>query len=165
LVGLDERDLEILRILSDDARVPWRRLAHMLGVSEATVYLRVKRLIEERVIRGFTVDVDVEKVGLRVSAFVLVRVEASGLRQFRSFLANFPYVVEAYEISGDFQFLAKIIAPSQQDLAWVIDSLAEAPGAKDVKVLIVLRKLKDGVGVVESLKIWWDRLKGERASP
>ena len=156
---MDERDLEILRVLSQDARIPWRRLAHLLGVSEATVYLRVRRLMEEGVIRGFTAVIDYERLGLGTVAFVLVRSEAPALREVRERLRNLDYAIEAYEISGDFNFLVKVAAPSNGDLATVIDRLSATPGIREVRVLVVVRKLKDGASVIDSIKAWWDQLR------
>ncbi len=156
---MDERDLEILRLLSEDARIPWRRLAQLLGVSEATVYLRVRRLMEEGVIRGFTVNIDYERLGLGTVAFVLVRSDAPALGEVRQYLRGLDYTIEAYEISGDFNFLVKVAAPSHGDLARVVDGLSAAPGVREIRVLVVLRKLKDGTSIIDAIKAWWDRLR------
>lgn len=157
MVQIDEKDIEILRLLSEDARIPWRRLARMLNVSEATVYLRVKKLISEGVIKGFKVVIDPEKMGLHTSAYILLSVEAPRLREARETLKKSQHVYEAYEISGDYQFIVKTYAPDQDGLVNVIDEISSIPGVRDLKVLMVLKKIKDDESLIEALARWMKR--------
>jgi len=58
---IDEIDKKILKILQEDSRTPFSRIAKMLNLSESTIHLRIKRLREEGIIRGFLVDIDPEQ--------------------------------------------------------------------------------------------------------
>ncbi len=154
MAQLDKKDIEILKLLFEDARIPWRRLARMLNVSEATVYLRVKKLVNEGVIKGFRVEVNPEKMGLHTSAYILLSVEAPRLKDAREYLKNSQHVYEAYEISGDYQFIIKTYAPDQDGLMNVIDEVSSIPGVRDIKVLIILKKIKDGASIVDAVARW-----------
>ncbi|WP_460123890.1 Lrp/AsnC family transcriptional regulator [Stetteria hydrogenophila] len=153
---LDEKDVEILKILFEDARIPWRRLARMMNVSETTVYLRVKNLIEKGVIKGFRVEVSPEKMGLNVSAYILLSIEAPYLKEAREQLKRSIGVYEAFEISGDYQFIVKAYAPDQEKLMRIVDEMSTMPGVKDIKVMMVLRKVKDGSGIIDLALKWME---------
>lgn len=73
MVELDEADQKILRELQQDARASFKTIADKAGVSEATVFVRVKKLQEKGVIKGFKAIVDPRAVGKNLTAIVLVR--------------------------------------------------------------------------------------------
>ncbi|MGC8975333.1 MAG: Lrp/AsnC family transcriptional regulator, partial [Thermoprotei archaeon] len=69
-VEIDKLDVKILAKLLEDSRIPFRQLARDLGVSESTIYLRVKRLRSSKVLKGYTADVDLNKLGFLQQAYV-----------------------------------------------------------------------------------------------
>ncbi|MCE4601490.1 MAG: Lrp/AsnC family transcriptional regulator [Desulfurococcales archaeon] len=151
---LDEKDLALLRLLERDSRIAWRRIARELNVSEATVYLRVRKLIDEGILRGFTIDVDVERLGLTATIFALVRVEARKIQRVRKSLQELRYVSEVYEITGQHHFLVKILAPSYAEAASVIDELMSLNGVVEVSTFTALRKLRNGSRVISDFIKW-----------
>ena len=72
---IDEVDRKILNRLLDNSRVSYRKIAEEIGVSEATVFLRVKKLLEKGVIKRFTVELSPERIGKGLTAFVLIKAE------------------------------------------------------------------------------------------
>jgi Lrp/AsnC family transcriptional regulator for asnA, asnC and gidA len=72
---LDEIDLQILRILQEDARTPFSRVAKEVGVSEATIHMRVKKLRETGVLKGFQAFVDPSSVGKELTAITLIKAD------------------------------------------------------------------------------------------
>jgi Lrp/AsnC family transcriptional regulator for asnA, asnC and gidA len=140
---LDERDKEILRILQRDARTPFSRIARMLGVSEATIHLRVRRLREAGVIKGFYAVLDPGKAGLPEEAYVFIRVEPGLRRRAAEKLSVIKGVYELYEVSGEHQLLAKIRAAGKEELAGIIDSIGSVDGVLATKTIYVLRPLKE----------------------
>ncbi len=165
---VDVRDLDLLRLLEEDARQAWRRIAKLLGVSEATVYLRVKKLTEAGVIRGYSVKVDPEKLGLKATLYALVRVRADSYKSFRESINTTKYVSEAYEISGSYHFLLKITAPSFKEAVEIIDEVMAREGVLEVLSFPVMRRLRDSTNIVYDYITWQRggraRARGHRRS-
>jgi Transcriptional regulators len=80
---VDAMDLNLIRILEEDSRTPWSRIARRLGVSETTVYLRVKKLTEMGVLEGFTVKINLAKLGLTSTTYILLKVRGDTLETLR----------------------------------------------------------------------------------
>ncbi len=140
---LDERDKAILRIVQRDARTPFSRIARMLGVSEATVHLRIRRLREAGVIRGFHAILDPRRAGLGEEAYVFLRVEPAARRRVAEALRSIVGVYELYEVSGEYQFLAKIRAADKEGLASIVDSMGSVRGVASTKTVYVLRVFRE----------------------
>ena len=151
---VDSRDLELLSILEEDARTPWAKVARMMGVSDATVYLRIKKLTENGVLRGFTIRVDPKGLGLQATMFALLRVDARYIPEVRRRLSNLKYVSEVYEITGVYHFLVKILVPSLDEASRVRDRLMEIDGVVEVTTFAVLRSLRQGDRIVADYIEW-----------
>jgi len=151
---LDEKDLRILEMLERDARTPWRRIARELGVSEATVYLRMRKLVESGVVKGYTVRVDPASLGLRAQLFLLVRAEARGVEALRSLLREARYVAEAYEVSGNYHFLVRVLAPSIEEASKAVEEIMGVEGVVEVATFTVLRTVKEPGGLVGDYARW-----------
>src|SRR6516225_4302273 len=84
-VRLDEVDREILRALAADARIPNNRLAAQAGVAPSTCLMRVRRLQDAGVIRGFHAEIAPEALGRPLQAIVSVRLQAHARPRIGSF--------------------------------------------------------------------------------
>lgn len=149
--GIDSRDLEILQALEEDARIAWRQLAKKLGVSEATIYLRVKKLHNLGIIRRYTIKVDLDRLGVKAKAFVRIKSKPGMSGDVAESLARNPNVVEAYETTGHFNFIAFIVAPSLEEVSSVINSIASSPGVEDIETIFVMRVVKEEEDIVRLL--------------
>ncbi|MEB3759550.1 MAG: Lrp/AsnC family transcriptional regulator [Desulfurococcales archaeon] len=139
---VDERDLQLLSILEKDSRTPWTRVAKEMGVSEATVYLRVKKLEEKGVLEGFSIIVNPSRLGLGITLIVMLRVRAHYISKVKSSLSLNKYVVELYETTGYYNLLAKILAPSLSDINEIIDEIYSLKGVEEVEYIVALREVK-----------------------
>ncbi len=155
--SVDERDVQLIKSLEEDGRKPWRQIAADLDVSEATVYLRVKRLVEEGVLKGFTARVDPSKLGLAATAYMLLRVRADSTGKVREALKALPYVVEAHETTGPHNFLVKVLAPTQREVSKVVEDLASLPGVIEVVSIISLSEFKREGSLTEVYSYWAER--------
>ena len=75
MAELDDTDKKILRELQRDARESFKAIAKEVGVSEATVFVRVKKLTEKGVLKGFKAIVEPKAVGKTLTAFILIRAQ------------------------------------------------------------------------------------------
>jgi DNA-binding Lrp family transcriptional regulator len=99
---LDEIDFQILRILQEDARTSYRKIADTLGIAVGTVYNRIKRLEDERVFKAYTVIVDPTKISYDLTAFIFIQAEGPHLAEVEKEIAQSEYTICVYDITGDF---------------------------------------------------------------
>jgi len=140
---LDSIDKEILGTLQDDARTALRKIAEKTGVSEATIFSRVKKLQEKGVVKRFTALVSPELLGKNLTAFVLINTDQKSLRNVLASLQGMEDVYEAYDITGPFYAIAKIRAGSREELARIIDQIGLIDGVTSTETAIVLRCIKE----------------------
>jgi Lrp/AsnC family transcriptional regulator for asnA, asnC and gidA len=141
--GLDNIDRAILGTLQDDARTALRKIAEKTGVSEATIFARVKKLQEKGVIKRFTALVSPEMLGKSLTAFVLINTNPYRLQTVLASLQGMDDVYEAYDITGSFYAIAKIRASSREELAKLIDQIGLIDGVTSTETAIVLRCIKE----------------------
>ncbi len=148
---LDERDLKILAILEKNARTPWRQIARMLGISEATVYLRINRMEREGIIKGYTVKLDTDALGLKARILVFIKAKAGYLEKVRNEIVKRNYVIDAYEVTGRYNFMAIVASKNLDEAASLVDELTSIDGVEDVETIFLLRKLKEADSIVDLL--------------
>jgi Lrp/AsnC family transcriptional regulator for asnA, asnC and gidA len=139
---IDDVDKLILKMLLRNGRTPYKRIAEDLGLSEATIYLRIRKLSKLGILRGFTANIDLSRLGLTVIAFMMLKVSPKNYEETLKRIANSPRVLEVYEVSGEYQVLAKVIASDNRELAKIVDGLGSIDGLIEVKVLYVIRTLR-----------------------
>lgn len=127
-VELDATDRQILRLLTDDARMPNNALAAEVGLAPSTCLLRVRRLIDTGVIQGFHADVPPEALGRPLQALISVRLQAQARARIGSFVERFaalPGVLNVFFLAGVNDFLLHVAATSPDDLRdFVVENLS-----------------------------------------
>ncbi|WP_308281318.1 Lrp/AsnC family transcriptional regulator [Pimelobacter sp. 30-1] len=99
---MDAVDFGILDILRADSRTSIREVAERLGISRASAYARVKRLVDGGVIRGFTIDVDPGALGLGLPAYIHVRIKQNTWKSFRKKAWALEEAAHVALVAGDF---------------------------------------------------------------
>ncbi|HIQ03666.1 MAG TPA: Lrp/AsnC family transcriptional regulator [Desulfurococcales archaeon] len=140
---LDETDKRILRLLQEDAKIPYSRLAKILNVSEATIHLRIKKLKQLGILRGFHADIDPAKVGKGTLAFVLIKAQPKLYDHVLSKLSKLKDVYELYDVTGEFYALAKVRVSDREDLARLLDEIGRIDGVESTYTMYVLRVIKE----------------------
>ncbi|EZQ11135.1 MULTISPECIES: Lrp/AsnC family transcriptional regulator [Acidianus] len=140
---LDDVDKKILNILQQDSRIPFSRLAKIMNLSESTIHMRIKRLREAGVIRGFCVDVDLDKIGMNVLAFVLLKSDPKRYENILEQLQKMDEIFEIYDVTGEYYALLKVRVSSKEELAKTLDKLGNMEGVTSTYTMFVLRSLKD----------------------
>ena len=113
---LDKTDLQILRILQENARLTTKELAARVHLSPTPVFERLKRLDNEGYIRKYVAVLDAEKLhcGFVVFCSVKLRLNRDIAAEFTRIVRGIPEVTECYNISGDYDYLLKIHAPDMK---------------------------------------------------
>jgi DNA-binding Lrp family transcriptional regulator len=118
-VRLDAVDREILRILAADARTPNNVLAAQVGIAPSTCLMRVRRLQDTGVIRGFHAELAPEALGRPLQAIVSVRLQTHARARIGSFAQRFaalPGVLNVFFLAGVNDFQIHVAAKSPDDL-------------------------------------------------
>jgi DNA-binding Lrp family transcriptional regulator len=136
----DSKDEKIIRILETDSRRPFVEIAAEIGLSESAVRRRVKNMVNNGVIRQFTIDLgDSEKT----SAITLVSVNSScDTASVSSKLMKLSGVRVIYEITGQYDVAVILSAPSISEINKCIDDVRKTDGVHDTNTVIILRTLR-----------------------
>lgn len=142
---LDSIDFKILAALREDARITNRELAEKVGLSPSPCLRRVRLLEQAGVIRGYTIALDHAALGLTLSAFATVRMETQNgeiLEAFQARIARYSEVVECYLMTGNSDFLLKIVVPDLQAYERFLKQiLTRIPGVGRIESGFVLEQL------------------------
>lgn len=142
---MDDRDRQILRLLQADATIPIAEIARQVGLSSTPCWQRIRNLEQSGVLKARVALVDPEKINLGVTAFVQVRTgrhAADWLERFQRAVGAIEEVVEVYRMSGENDYLLKIVVPSIAAYDLVYHRLIESVEFSDVTSGFVLEEIK-----------------------
>ncbi|MEX2680615.1 MAG: Lrp/AsnC family transcriptional regulator [Candidatus Sigynarchaeota archaeon] len=97
---MDDLDRKILSELQKDARVPFRKISELHGISIGTVHNRLKKLKEDGVLKGFVPVLDNQKLGFTIIALVYIKVEGGHLQEIETQLGKFTEINVIFKTSG-----------------------------------------------------------------
>jgi DNA-binding Lrp family transcriptional regulator len=143
---LDATDRRILAHLQHSGRVSNLELAEAVGLSPAQCHRRHRRLEERGLIRGYEARLDAARLGLTVMAYVNVTMERGHIREvakFRQRIAGMSQVQECYAVTGDFDYVLKVVERDLKSLSdFLLKTLALLPGVNAVRSSICLDEVK-----------------------
>jgi len=144
---LDAGDRRLLAALQRDADASQSSLAEAAGVSASQVSRKISRLKEEKVLRSIVGLVDARRVGLTCAAIIQVRLRdhsAPNVRTFRDLVERMDEITQCMMITGESDFLIKIVARDLPHFQEIVQSkLLRCPAIAHVESSIVLEHLKD----------------------
>lgn len=146
-IKLDLIDKKILEILQKDGKITNAQLSKDIGLSPAPTLERVKKLETSGLIKSYHAELDKEKIGIGVTVFVLISLSSHKLNQISSFaekMNKIDAVVECYHITGQGDFLLKILAkdiPSYQKL--ILEELSQIEEIGNMQSMISLSSFKE----------------------
>jgi Lrp/AsnC family leucine-responsive transcriptional regulator len=111
---MDSVDQEILMHLKKDARLSMTSIGKLIGLSQPAVTEREKRLEEQGIISNYRTIVANDKIGKSTVAFILFR--TTQCLNFVDYCENTPQVVECHRISGEYNYLIKVVVESTKEL-------------------------------------------------
>ena len=149
LITIDHADLRLLSALQDNGALTNQELADAVRLSASQCSRRRQRLEQAGVIRRYRADLDPGKLGFGVTVFIFVALATHSrhnARRFRDLVATLAMVQEAHALTGDSDYLLKVIVTDLRALsALVNDVLLPHEAVERVKSSIVLETLKDDV--------------------
>ena len=148
---LDDVDRQILHDLQNDGRMTNVELARRAGVSAPPCLRRVRVLEEAKIVRGYHADIDPLALGFGVTVFASVSLKSQAdadLRAFQDLLQSWPMVRECHMLTGETDFLLKVVAHDWDSYEKFLTSqLTAAPNVATVKSALTIRTTKMQPGV------------------
>ena len=135
-------DLKIVKCLTEDARSTYKKIAEETGVSEATVKNRIDKLMEEGIIKKFTVIMDYHKLGRAIKAFIGLKIQPAKLQEIVEDIQKNPDVHVLYRTSGDVDLLIEVIFEQMEDLNKFLEKELALDGILGTVVTIVIGPYK-----------------------
>jgi DNA-binding Lrp family transcriptional regulator len=146
MTDLDEIDVAILRELQADGRMSNVELAQRINLSPPATHTRLKRLQEQGTIRKYVTLLDQEQLGYDMTCFVNISLQlhqVEELEGFRASINEMPQVLECYHVTGEFDYLLKVVVRSRKDLQrFVVEQLTPIPGVARIYTSLVLTEVK-----------------------
>ncbi len=143
---LDKTDFQILRALQQDASLSNVELAASINLSPSPTLSRVKNLENSGVISRYVALIDPHALGLKLNVFVriaLEKQESGALERFEQAVSQYEEVMEVYLMTGDEDYLLRIVVPDMQALErFILDHLTRIPGIKNIKSSFALKQVK-----------------------
>jgi len=140
---MDETTKRILTILEQNARTSYTQIAKRLGVSETTVRNKVKALMKDGVLKGFTVRTCPEKLGKAITAMVGVDIGGETTPEITNKLASIKEVSDLYVITGEFDLLLRVICENISRLDEILEEIRSHDFVEGTRTFVVLRKVKE----------------------
>jgi DNA-binding Lrp family transcriptional regulator len=148
---LDKIDKTILETLQDRGRITNVELAKKAGISAPPCLRRVNALEDAGIIKGYHADIDSASLGFGISVFANVKLASQtdkDLRAFEELVDQWSLVRECYLVSGETDFLLRIVAKAWEEYQnFISNELTAAPNVDSVRSSMVMRSAKNLPGI------------------
>lgn len=148
--SLDDFDRKILKALQHDAEIPVSELAQQIGLSTTPCWRRIRLLKEAGIIERQVALLNAEKLNLGMTVFVVVRTRnhtRDWLAQFKAAIDGIPEVVAFYRLSGDIDYLLRVVVPDIKAYDDVYKRLISKIELEDVSSSFVMEQIKSTTAV------------------
>jgi len=145
--NLDNIDTKILNILQKDSSRTTKSIAEELGLTTSPIFERIKKLEKEGYIKKYVAVLDNKKIGLKLTVFIGITLQGhtrSYLEKFVKEINNFPEIVECHRVSGNFDYLLKLMVEDIEAYeTFIMSKLTLLPYLGNVQSLITLSTGKE----------------------
>jgi Lrp/AsnC family leucine-responsive transcriptional regulator len=143
---MDAIDRKILKVLQADARASLQQVGQAVGLSASPCWERIKKMELAGVIEGYTVRLNPQALGLNDTVLVQLTLDShtdNTLEKFGEVLATIPEVLEAYLVSGEYDYLLRVAVKDTRDYERLLrEKLYKIKGIRHSKSSFVLRTMK-----------------------
>ena len=139
---LDEIDLQILRLLQENAITSYEEVGSSVGLAESTVRYRVKKLQELGVILGFTCAIDLRKLGYDLMVFANIDAEAGKEKLAAQKLTKMPNVIGLFAASGSSDLVSIIVARNNEELSQIAEKIRSVKEITKMSFSLALKTYK-----------------------
>ena len=142
----DPTDIKILNLLQENAKLSNVELASRVNLSPSPCLARVRALEQAAIISRYVTLLDPIRIGLGLSVFIQIGLERQverDLEDFQAAIATYPEVMECYLMTGDFDYLIRVVVNDVQALErFILDKLTKISGLSNIKSSLALKQVK-----------------------
>tara|TARA_B100001250_G_scaffold151592_1_gene130083 strand:- start:3356 stop:3802 length:447 start_codon:yes stop_codon:yes gene_type:complete len=147
-MGINYKDSELLKHLSKKGKASQRELAEATGFALGTVSNRLKTLEKENIIRGYTADIDPEKVGFTLTATIHLRITKGKIMSVQNSIAKHPRVFAVYDITGEWDSLVLARFKNREEMDDFIKTTLSQKNIERTSSSLVLNNVKEDMRIV-----------------
>ncbi len=141
---LDSLDKKILKMISEDARIPFLEVARACNVSGAAIHQRIQKLSSLGVIKGSQFIIDPEKIGYETCAYIGLYLKDPGtFDRVVEELKKIPEVVECHYTTGGYDLFIKLFARNNHDLLTIIHDRLQPLGLSRSETIVAFNAVID----------------------
>lgn len=120
---LDDLDYKILQILAENSRLSYAEIGRNISLSQSAAKERVQSLLDNGVIKGFSVEIDYEKLGYPLKVVISMKFKNDEFRRFIDDVPKFPEILSCRRVTGEFCLIAECALKDSRHLEQLIDRL------------------------------------------
>ena len=154
---LDEVDVKILTSLLRDTRITNTELSGKACITIKTLVNRVNKLIDAGYIKGYAVELDLNKVGKKLSAFTAVtlkRTSIENINMFRERMKSVPEVIECYHVNGLCDFILRIVVSDMEEYSACLKTKLSISEIDTIKTDFILHEDRSVMDLSNLSKKW-----------
>ena len=144
---INYKDSELLKHLSKNGKASQRELAETTGFALGTVSNRLKTLEKENIIRGYTADIDPEKVGFTLTATIHLRITKGKIMSVQNSIAKHPRVFAVYDITGEWDSLVLARFKDREEMDDFIKTTLSQKNIERTSSSLVLNNVKEDMRI------------------
>ena len=133
-ITLDETDIQILEILQENCKLNFTQIGNELGIPESTIRYRIERLEKRRIINGYVALINPRKVGLTITAIMMIKINPQMIKEISPKLASFKELRHLFRSTGQYDMISVVNA---RDIGHLNDVMGEIKQIEGIHELIV----------------------------
>ena len=149
---LEELDLEILKILSEDGRRPHISIAKELGKSHLTVKKHIDELEEKGIIKGYSMNIDFEKMGYDIIALIEITISKGKMLEVEQGIAKEPNIFAVYDLTGEYDAIVLARFKNRSELSQMVKKINSYEHVIRTNTHLILNVIKeDFLGLMKNV--------------
>jgi DNA-binding Lrp family transcriptional regulator len=142
---LDQLDKEILKLLQNEGRISNVELSQRINLSSPAIHTRIKRMEKAGVIKQYAALLNQEMIDYEMLCFISISVQihqARELANFKDSIIKMPEILECYNVTGEYDYLVKVVVKNRQGLQKIIEKITKIPGVSRMYTRLSIDELK-----------------------
>lgn len=139
---LDDKNKRILNILQENSRTPYMQIGKELGISEATVRYRIKKLTDSGIIKKFTILLDPKKIGYPTTGILMVKIAHGHFEKASKQISNLTETRHVLQSTGEYNIVAVVKARDLENLSDLRERVEQIQGVREVSLSAATHLIK-----------------------
>ncbi|MHA1488164.1 MAG: Lrp/AsnC family transcriptional regulator [Promethearchaeota archaeon] len=149
---IGEVDLNILQILSEDGRKSYKFIADNLNKSPVTIKKHVEELEKKGIIKDYGVNIDFEKLGYDIIAFIEITISKGKMLNVEEDIALYPNIFGVYDVTGTYDAVILARFKTRRELSEIVKRINSSKNVVRTNTHLILNVIKRGTSFIDLLK-------------